>query len=69
MAESAEVDGVDAPQEAGSPDALEEETPGPQPNPQESQLTADQWTAIKQITNKVYRYRTKEYIPDVLVIL
>ncbi|KAL9131917.1 MAG: hypothetical protein Q9217_000277 [Psora testacea] len=36
------------------------ETPGDGSNPQNSNLTADQWIAIKQITDKVYRYRTKD---------
>ena len=56
------VEQNDAPEsaEAGSPDAMEEETLGPQSNPQESQMTKDQWSAIKQVTDKVYRYRTKE---------
>ena len=36
------------------------ETPGAQSNPQKSDLTTSQWMAIKQITDKVYKYRTKE---------
>ena len=31
-----------------------------QPDTSESNLTADQWTAIKDITETVYVYRTEE---------
>ena len=46
----------------GSQDLGEEETPGPQANLQDSELTQDQWTAIKLITDSVHRYRTKECV-------
>ena len=46
----------------GSPeqDGLEGETLGPQSSEGTSQLTDAQWAAIKQITDKIYRYRTQE---------
>ena len=47
---------------AGSPeqDGLEGEASGLQSSEGTSQLTDAQWTAIKQITDKIYRYRTQE---------
>ena len=47
---------------AGSPeqDGLEGETSGLQSNEGTSQLTDAQWAAIRQITDKIYRYRTEE---------
>lgn len=55
--------GTNAPSSAaGSPeqDGLEGEASGLQSSEGTSQLTDAQWTAIKQITDKIYRYRTQE---------
>ena len=67
MAGSAEQSDPPGSPEAGSLDAMDEETPGPQANHQESQLSQAQWAAIKQITDNVYKYRTEELVRDNIV--
>ena len=57
--ESSKDDGAE-PSDTASPEALEGEKSATNISAAESNLTRPQWAAIKQITEKVYTYRTKE---------
>ncbi|KAG8529287.1 uncharacterized protein KY384_005922 [Bacidia gigantensis] len=66
---SLEQDGSLEPAEAASPDPMDVdgEATEAQSISRDSLLTKDQWSAIQQITEKVYKYRTKEKVNKRLI--